>query len=249
MQHALLFTRSVLGAGVLSTLKGIPNWAVWHATTQCPEHMVELAQRCRPTVTFFDMTCLPVVDLFQLLGQKKVKEVFQVITVVTLSGLDEEDLFRLSMWGVAAHISGDTEPGKIADILQRVSLGEYLLTSDCLRKAQISPPRPRSTPVIMEQLVRTRDTPPVAAEASPLPSPLTRREGDILCCIAQGMTNKQVAHALGLAENTVKNHITAIFEKLQVYDRTSAVVSAMRRDWIQVQEASRTKVPRAAAVA
>jgi len=63
------------------------------------------------------------------------------------------------------------------------------------------------------------------------------------------MTNKQVAHALGLAENTVKNHITAIFEKLQVYDRTSAVVSAMRRDWIQVQEASRTKVPRAAAVA
>jgi len=63
------------------------------------------------------------------------------------------------------------------------------------------------------------------------------------------MTNKQVAHTLGIVENTVKNHITAIFEKLQVYDRTSAVVSAMRQDLIQVQEVESTRVPTTAAVA
>jgi DNA-binding NarL/FixJ family response regulator len=247
MQHALLFTRSILGAGIQSTLRGIPDWSVWHATTQCPEQMVDLAQRYCPTVTFFDMTCLPVVDLFQLLGQKRVKEVFKVITVATLSGLDEEELFRLSMWGVAAHISGSTEPGDFADILQRVTLGEYLLTEDCLRKVRIPAPRPRSAPVIVESLARTRDTFPVAAEA--VPSPLTEREANVLCCIAQGMTNKEVARTLGLAENTVKNYVTSIFGKLQVYDRTSAVVCALRRDWIQVPEVSRARVPREAAVA
>jgi len=150
------------------------------------------------------------------------------------------------MWGVAAHISGNTEPGELADILQRVTLGEYLLTEDCLRKARIPTPRPRSTPVIEVPLVRTRDTFPVAAEAVPLPSPLTEREADVLCCIAQGMTNKEVAHALGLAENTIKNYVTSIFGKLQVYDRTSAVVCALRRNWIQVPEVARARVPRAA---
>ncbi len=249
MQHALLFTRSILGAGIQSTLKGIPDWSVCHATTQCPEQMVDLAQRECPTVTFFDMTCMPVGDLFQSLGQKRVKEFFQGIVVVTWSGLDEEDLFYLSMWGVAAHISGDTEPGEIASILQRVTLGEYLLTSDCLHKVRMPPPRLCSSPVIVEPLAQTRDTPSVVVKVSSHPSPLTRREGEVLCCIAQGMTNKQVAHTLGIVENTVKNHITAIFEKLQVYDRTSAVVSAMRQDLIQVQEVESTRVPTTAAVA
>ncbi len=244
-QHALLFTKSVLGAGICAALRDLPGWTIWHETTPCPEHMVELAQRYCPEITLFDMTCLPVLDLFQVFGQASVK-CFGRVIVATLSGLDEEELFRLSMWGVAAHISGNTEPGELADILQRVTLGEYLLTEDCLRKARIPTPRPRSTPVIEVPLVRTRDTFPVAAEAVPLPSPLTEREADVLCCIAQGMTNKEVAHALGLAENTIKNYVTSIFGKLQVYDRTSAVVCALRRNWIQVPEVARARVPRAA---
>jgi DNA-binding NarL/FixJ family response regulator len=122
-----------------------------------------------------------------------------------------------------------------------VTLGEYLLTEDCLRKARITAPHTRSVPVIEAPLVRTRDAPPGTAEASLLPSPLTVREADVLCCIAQGMTNKEVARTLGLAENTVKNYVTSIFEKLQVYDRTSAVVCALRRNWIQVQEVSSTR--------
>lgn len=168
----------------------------------------------------------------------------------TLSGLDEEELFCLSMWGVAAHISGDTEPDDLAGILQRVARGEYLLSEDCLCKARIPAPRPCSSPpVIVETFVQTHEPSSLVVKVSPLLSPLTRREGEVLCCIAQGMSNKQVAHALGLAENTVKNHITAIFEKLQVYDRTSAVVSAMRQNLIQVQEVTDTRVPTVAAVA
>jgi DNA-binding NarL/FixJ family response regulator len=246
-QHALLFTKSVLGAGICAALRDIPGWTIWHETwhetTPCPEHMVELAQRYCPAVTLFDMTCLPVLDLFQVFGQASVK-CFGRVIVATLSGLDEEELFRMSMWGVTAHISGDTEPGELADILQRVSLGEYLLTEDCLRKARLPAPRPRSAPMIEAPPVRMRNTLPIAAEE--LLSTLTEREAEVLCCIAQGMTNKQVARALGISENTVKNYVTDIFAKVGVYDRTSAVVCALKQDWIRMPEVPRTRTPRTA---
>ena len=247
MQHALLFTRSVLGAGICAALKALPDWTVLHSAIQCSEHMVELARRWRPTVALFDMTCLQVVDFFQLLGQKRVKELFPAIVVATLSGLTEEDLFHLSMWGVSAHISADTEPGELISILERVLHGEYLLTEDCLRKVRIPaacPRRPSESTASLNG--RNGDTHAVAAEAPPLRSPLTAREADVLCCIAQGMTNYQVARALGIRENTVKNSITAIFEKLKVRDRTSAVVCALRQNWIQVPEVQPTRIPRAA---
>jgi two-component system response regulator DegU len=247
MRHALLFTRSVLGAGICAALRDIPNWTVLHCATQCPEHLVELASSFRPTVTLFDMTCLQVVDFFQLLGQKRVKELFPAIVVATLAGLTEEDLFHLSMWGVAAHISGDTEPGDLAGILQRVLHGEYLLTEECLRKARIPALCPRSPSESTAPLIGMSDnTHAVTAKASPLRSPLTAREADVLCCIAQGMTNSQVARSLGIRENTVKNYMTAIFAKLEVRDRTSAVVCALRQHWIQVPEVPPTGIPRAA---
>ena len=54
--------------------------------------------------------------------------------------------------------------------------------------------------------------------------------------LAQGMTNKQVAYALGISEQTVKNHMSSILRKLSVNDRTQAVVYAMRQGWIKIPE-------------
>ena len=242
MQHALLFTRTVLGAGICTTLRGIPDWTTWHETTRCPEQMVDLAERCCPAVTLFDMTCLDALDLFQTLGQARVKR-FGMIVVATMFGLDEEVLFSLAMWGVAAHISGDTEPGELADILQRVTHGEYLLTEECLKKERIPALRLHNVPLLIEEpLVLTRNASSADAEASPL----TEREAEVLCCIAQGMTNREVARTLGISEQTIKNHVSMIFEKLQVRDRTSAVVCAIRRNWIPVPEVPLLRRPAAA---
>ena len=65
-------------------------------------------------------------------------------------------------------------------------------------------------------------------------SPLSRRELDVLRHIAQGMNNKAIAHALYISENTVKNHVRSIHEKLQVHSRMEAVVRAVRDGLIQV---------------
>src|SRR5437764_15322274 len=90
MQHALLlFSRTVLGAGILSPLRGLPEWTTWQATTHCPEQMGDLAERYRPAVTFFDATCLPDVDLFQTIGQPRANP-SEMIALPTLLRADEE---------------------------------------------------------------------------------------------------------------------------------------------------------------
>lgn len=63
-------------------------------------------------------------------------------------------------------------------------------------------------------------------------SPLSLRERQILSLIASGYINKQVADEFGISEHTIKNHMTHILEKLDVCDRTHAVVLAMQNGWI-----------------
>jgi len=67
----------------------------------------------------------------------------------------------------------------------------------------------------------------------PAESPLTPRETAVLRQMAEGKSSKQIAHALQISPQTVKNHISHIFSKLDVTDRTSAVLLALRRGWIK----------------
>jgi len=66
-------------------------------------------------------------------------------------------------------------------------------------------------------------------------SPLTPRETEILSHIAYGYMNKQIAAKLGISEQTIKNHMSSILRKLEVNDRTQAVVLAMHNGWISSQ--------------
>ena len=71
-------------------------------------------------------------------------------------------------------------------------------------------------------------------------SPLSDRELEVLQQIASGRSNKEAALALSISEQTIKNHLKHIFEKLRVSDRTSAVMTGIRHGWI----ASGTPIPR-----
>ncbi len=61
---------------------------------------------------------------------------------------------------------------------------------------------------------------------SPTP-PLSRREIHVLTGVAEGLSNKQIGHRLGISEKTVRNHMSRIFEKLKANNRTQAVILAM----------------------
>ena len=64
------------------------------------------------------------------------------------------------------------------------------------------------------------------------PTPLTEREAEVLELLAQGMANKQIANALHISEHTVKFHVSSIYDKLNVTNRTEAVRQGLRSGWI-----------------
>ena len=75
-----------------------------------------------------------------------------------------------------------------------------------------------------------------AAEARQLPAPrLTDREMEVLQLVAQGLNNRDIAKELFIAENTVKNHIRNILEKLHLHSRMEAVVYAVREKLLEIK--------------
>ncbi len=63
-------------------------------------------------------------------------------------------------------------------------------------------------------------------------SPLTERETEVLNLLAEGLANKQIAAALGISEHTVKFHVSSIYAKLNVTNRTEAMRAGLRGGWI-----------------
>jgi DNA-binding NarL/FixJ family response regulator len=139
---------------------------------------------------------------------------------------DEDALFDAIKAGAAAFILKDVAPDDLVAIIRRVANGEYLINDKVFAK-----------PAVASRVLKEfRELAIYGQEAAPIFAPLSPREVEILDNIAQGMTNKQVAYALSISEQTVKNHMSSILRKLSVNDRTQAVVYAMRQGWIRMPE-------------
>jgi DNA-binding NarL/FixJ family response regulator len=95
---------------------------------------------------------------------------------------------------------------------------------------------PEDTPAPVFASVRLLDEMRATVRRSALDdddySPLSPREIEILGFVSQGLSNKEIASILRISDQTVKNNITSILRKLQVNDRTQAVIYALRHGWI-----------------
>ena len=147
--------------------------------------------------------------------------------VIVLAANDDEDqLFDAIKAGAAAYVLKDIDPSDLIAIIRRVRSGEYLINDKVFAK-----------PAVASRVLKEfRELAVYGSDAQPIFAPLSPREVEILDNIAQGMTNKQVAYALTISEQTVKNHMSSILRKLSVNDRTQAVVYAMRQGWIKIPE-------------
>jgi len=158
---------------------------------------------------------------------QRVKRELPSAAIVVLSTEEDEDaLFESIKAGAAAFILKDIAPEDLVMIIRRVVAGEYLINDKVFSK-----------PAVASRVLKEfRELAIYGQEAAPIFAPLSPREVEILDNIAQGMTNKQVAYALSISEQTVKNHMSSILRKLSVNDRTQAVVYAMRQGWIRMPE-------------
>jgi DNA-binding NarL/FixJ family response regulator len=139
---------------------------------------------------------------------------------------DDEQLFNAIRAGASAYCTKDIEPEQLIDVITRVARGEYLINEMVLS-------RPFVASRVLDQF---RELSRLDRTSSGLFSPLTPREIEILDCVARGYSNKEIAQALNISDQTVKNHITSILRKLAVNDRTQAVIYALRHGWIKLED-------------
>ena len=132
--------------------------------------------------------------------------------VVLADGDDDANLAGAVRAGARGYLLKDTSPDELVEALRAVASGSSLLSPSMAARLLDE----------LAVLVRRQD---VAAEGT---GALSRRELEVLTLIAEGMGNKAIAERLFISENTVKNHVRNIHEKLQVHSRMEAVVRAVR---------------------
>jgi DNA-binding NarL/FixJ family response regulator len=184
----------------------------------------DAAQQWTPDVVLLDLS-IPAPGGIETTQRIK-REVPSAAIIALAMSEDEDQLFDAIKAGAAAFILKDINPDDLVTIIRRVTAGEYLINDKVFARPSVA----------SRVLKEFRELAVYGQEAAPIFAPLSPREVEILDNIAKGMTNKQVAYALSISEQTVKNHMSSILRKLSVNDRTQAVVYAMKQGWIRMPE-------------
>ncbi len=147
-------------------------------------------------------------------------------TIVVAAQESDDELFAAIRAGASAYCGQDIDENKLITLIKRSATGEYVINEQLLDKPYVAAR-------VLEQFrsATSSELAPTSAFA-----PLTDRELEILRKVSDGLTNAEIGYALGISAQTVKNHVTSILRKLAVNDRTQAVVTALKRGWLSIDE-------------
>jgi DNA-binding NarL/FixJ family response regulator len=126
----------------------------------------------------------------------------EVAVMILTSYSDQQRVLEAMDAGAIGYVLKDTDPGHLLAAIRSAAQGD-------------SPLDPR----VARTILHTRRA------AAPV-SELTDREAEVLTLVGRGLANKQIARALGIREGTVKAHLTSVFQRIGVHDRTSAALWA-----------------------
>lgn len=147
--------------------------------------------------------------------------------VVLLTGYDDiEQAIHAVLAGAAGYCAKEIEPDVLARTIRAVAEGKFAIAGNIFNRRELDA-------WIDEQMEGARRS--YSEPGSPF-HPLSDREMEVLSCVVRGMSNKEIATLLGISHQTVKNHVTSILRKFSVEDRTQAVVYALKRGWVKLQD-------------
>ncbi len=187
---------------------------------------LEMIQSLRPGIVLLD------VNLPGMNGQQITHQVTQdklPTRIVLMTGYDDiEQALHAAMAGAAAYCSKDVEPKALIRTIRDVAEGKYVFGGQVMNQRELQV-------WIDQQIEGARRS--YSEPGSPF-HPLSEREMEVLECVVQGLSNKEIAGLLGISHQTVKNHVTSILRKFGVEDRTQAVVYALKHGWVQLRKSN-----------
>ncbi len=176
---------------------------------------LEAARRLRPDLAVVDIS-MPGMDGFE--ATRRLQEIAPGTRVLILSFHSEPSwvraAFEAGAWGYVCKTSAAEEIGLA---LREVSRGRFYVSPIVTRGLMTT---------ALPGAVRPSAVHPQAPIAAPASDALTRREQDIVCLVARGLGNKDIAHHLGVSVATVRTHLSSVYEKLGSTSRVELALLA-----------------------
>ncbi|MCQ1950355.1 response regulator [Arthrobacter sp. zg-Y238] len=176
---------------------------------------VRMARALRPDVVLMDLR-MPGMDGIAATAEIT-GEGLSAVLVLTTFDIDEY-VFAALRAGAAGFLLKSVEPAELVRAVQSVADGDSVLS-------------PEVTGRLISAFVQSPVTAPAAAMAAGniAAEPLTAREEAVLACIGEGLSNQQISRRLGIAETTVKTHVSRVLAKLGVSSRVQAAIAFRER--------------------
>ena len=180
------------------------------------EEAVELCRKEEPDVVLMDIS-MPKMD--GISATREIRDLLPQTAVIILTAHeDNEHVFEGIKAGAQGYLLKDAELEDLSVAIRTVHAGNTIIAPDLAQK--------------MLNTFQSSESP----AGKRLAPPLTDRELEVVRALAQGKSDRQIAHALGISEKTVNNHTSNIYRKLHLFDRTQAVIYAIREGIIDIQE-------------
>lgn len=176
------------------------------------EECLEKLEKSKPEVLLLDIN-MPKKNGVEVLQEIKRKGINVKVLILTVHN-EVEYLLKAVDIGVDGYLLKDSDLSELKKAINAVYNGENYI-------------QPNLVPALNNRLV-SRDVDKDKIDS------LTKRELEVLIQVANGMFNKEIATSLNISERTVKNHMSNIFKKIDVNDRTQAAVFAIKNDIIKL---------------
>jgi two-component system, NarL family, response regulator len=197
----------VVRVGLTSMLQAQPGFTVV-GSASCGEEALALLDRTTPDLMLIDlrMPDMSGIDLIRAVKGRKSRIIPRMVILTSYE--TDEDIYRAVEAGVHGYLLKDASEQEMMEALRSVCAGERYLPPPIAGR-------------LAKRLAR---------------SSLTAREHQILQMLAKGLTNKEIGRVFDISENTARNHVNNIIEKLEVSDRTEAVTTAIQQGLITIAD-------------
>jgi DNA-binding NarL/FixJ family response regulator len=208
---------------VVNTLSLEPEFKIVGQTENGAEGL-SMIRSLHPQIAVVD------INLPDMNGQQITHQVVQEklpTRIVLLTAYDDREQIIHAAWaGAAAYCAKDIDPVRLIQTVKEVVNGKFVIENHVYNQHEMET-------WLEGEMEIARHT--YSEPGSPF-HPLSDREAEVLSCVVKGMSNKEIASSLGISHQTVKNHVTSILRKFGVEDRTQAVVFALKRGWVKLND-------------